>query len=207
MSTTAFAGSVLADTLPRSRSLVTSGLLVSAGVVLVAVSAQVSIPLWPVPITGQTLAVLIVGAALGPLRGGLSLGLYALVGLLGLPVFADWTGGFAAVGKPSFGFIIGFIPTAILVGWLAQREWDRHVVRATALFLMASAIPFVFGLPYLAVALGALGLDNSVGTVVATGLLPFIPGGIVKAILAGLIVPAAWRGVRALDDRQVSHDH
>jgi biotin transport system substrate-specific component len=193
---------VLVDALVRRRTLVTDIALIAAAVAVVAISAQVSVPLWPVPVTAQTLAVLVVGAALGPWRGATALVVYAVVGLAGLPVFADLTGGPLAVLKPSFGFVIGFIPSAFVAGMLARRAWDRRFGRALATFGIASALPFVIGLPYLALILGRLGLDNSLPAVLMAGLVPFIPGGIVKTVLAAGLMPLAWRGARAVERRR-----
>lgn len=198
---------VLADALTRSRSWATDAVLVTTGAAVVAVAAQISVPLWPVPVTGQTLAVLLVGVALGPWRGAASLLLYALIGLAGLPVFANLTGGPLSVLKPSFGFVIGFIPAAFVGGWIARKAWDRHFVRAFAGFAVASAVPFAIGLPYLAVVLGTLGLDNSPTAVLAAGLLPFVLGGFIKAALAAVILPLAWRGSRAIDRRRSLDSH
>src|SRR4051794_32249620 len=145
---------VLADVIARpssrSRAFAVDAALVVTGAALVAVLAQVSIPLWPVPITGQTLGVIVVGAALGAWRGAAALATYMIVGLAGLPVFADLTGTIAAVAKPSFGYVMGFIVSAFVAGWFAEREWDRRPALAFAGFAIASVIPFLFGVPYLA---------------------------------------------------------
>jgi biotin transport system substrate-specific component len=190
---------VLADALIAKRSRVTNVALVAGGAVTVAILAQVSVPLWPVPLTGQTLAVIIVGATLGARRGLAALLLYVGLGLSGLPVFADFTGGPLSVLKPSFGYIIGFIVTAYVVGLLAEKNWDKKFWAALGGFLLASFIPYAFGLPYLAIVLGQLGADNSPTAVIAAGFTPFILGGIVKALIAAAVIPAAWRGVRKLD--------
>lgn len=192
---------VLADRLV-SRSLATDATLVVAGVALTAALAQAEVPMWPVPITGQTLAVMLVGATLGARRGALSLGLYLVLGVVGLPIFAGFTGGPLSILKPSFGFIIGFVFAAALIGWLAERSWDRHVVRSLAGFLLASLVPFAFGLPYMAIVLGNLGMPNDLGTVLAFGVYPFILGGIAKWLIAASVLPLAWKGVRALDARK-----
>lgn len=200
---------VLADVIARpssrSRAFAIDAGLVVAGAALVAVLAQVSIPLWPVPITGQTLGVVVVGAALGSRRGAMALTTYLLIGLMGLPVFADFTGSLAAVGKPSFGFILGFIPAAFLAGWFAERAWDRKPWLAFVGFIAASAVPFLFGIPYMALILnGVLGLDLSFLALLQAGLFPFILGGIVKAAIAALVIPGAWALVRSLDARKES---
>jgi biotin transport system substrate-specific component len=191
---------VLADRFV-SRSLATNTALVVGGVAFTGVMAQVQIPLWPVPITGQTLAVMLVGATLGARRGALSLALYMIIGLLGAPLFAGLAGGAASLQLPSFGFIVGFIPAAAVVGWLSSRRWDRHVILSLGAFFLASLIPFAIGLPYLAMSLGQLRLPNGVGDVLAAGFTPFIVGGIVKWVIAAGALPLLWRGVNALDRR------
>ena len=194
---------VLADALAPHRTMLRDALLVLAGVVVVAVLAQVTIPLPLVPITGQTLGVLLVGAALGSRRGAAALATYMVAGLAGAPVFAEFTGGPAMLLSPSFGFVIGFVPAAFLAGWFAERAWDRRPVLAMAGFVAASAVPFLVGVPYLAMILNAvMGADAGLGDVLAAGLWPFIPGGLVKAALAAVLIPAAWKGVRALDERR-----
>jgi biotin transport system substrate-specific component len=183
------------------RSAIANALLIVGGTALVAVSAQVSVPLWPVPVTGQTLGVLLVGASLGAWRGAASLALYMVLGLAGLPIFADFAGGPASVLLPSFGFIIGFFPAAALIGWLSERAWDRRPVLAAAGFFVASLVPFLFGLPYLAVVLGNLGLPHDFAAVMAAGFTPFIVGGIVKWAIAAALLPLSWMLVRRVDRR------
>ncbi|WP_420367800.1 biotin transporter BioY [Curtobacterium sp. L1-20] len=185
---------VLADRL-RTHGLATNAALVAGGALFTAALAQVQVPMWPVPITGQTLAVVLVGATLGARRGMLSLLVYAVAGLAGAPFFADMQGGLQALALPSFGYVVGFIPAAGLVGWLARRNWDRHVGRAAVAFTLASAIPFVTGLPWLAVALGQLGAPNDLQSVLAAGLYPFMVGGIAKALIAAGVLPLAWKAV------------
>ena len=154
------------------------------------------------PITGQTLGVILVGAALGSRRGAAALLTYLLVGLAGAPVFAGFAGGPASMLSPSFGFILGFVPAAFVAGWFAERAWDRRPLLSMAGFVAASAVPFLLGVPYLAMILNAvMGAEHGLGGVLAAGLWPFIPGGLVKAALAAVLIPAAWRGVRALDER------
>ena len=182
-----------------SRSALSNTLLIVGGTALVAVSAQISVPLWPVPVTGQTLAVLLVGASLGAWRGTVSLALYMVLGLAGLPLFAEFTGGPASVLSPSFGFIIGFIPAAALIGWLSERAWDRRPLLAAAGFLAASIVPFLFGLPYLAIVLGNLGLPHDFTAVMAAGFTPFILGGVIKWAIAAALLPLAWALVRRVD--------
>ena len=198
---------VLADVIARpsdrTRAFAVDAGLVVAGAAIVALLAQVEIPLWPVPITGQTLGVIVVGAALGAWRGAAALATYMLVGLAGLPVFAGFTGTIAAVGKPSFGFIVGFIASAFVAGWFAERAWDRKPLLAFAGFAVASIMPFLFGVPYLAFILNVVGGGSfGLGEILAFGVWPFIIGGVIKAALAALIIPGAWALVRAADRRK-----
>ncbi len=183
------------------RTAVANAALIAAGVVVVSLLAQVEVPMWPVPITGQTLGVMLVGASLGAWRGAVSLLSYLGVGLLGLPVFAGATGGLVALTKPSFGFIIGFVFAAALVGWLAERSWDRRPVLSLAAFGLASLVPFIFGIPYMGFVLGAMGVPNDLGSLLAFGFLPFIVGGIVKWLVAASVMPSLWALVRRVDRR------
>lgn len=200
---------VLADVIARpssrARAFALDAGLVLSGAMFVAILAQASIPLWPVPITGQTLGVIVVGAALGARRGAAALTAYMLIGLAGLPVFADFTGSIAAVAKPSFGFVIGFVFSAFVAGWFAQRAWDRRPALAFLGFAAASVVPFLFGIPYMAFILNiVMGLDLSFWALLEAGLFPFIVGGVVKAALAAAIIPGAWALVRKAD---ASKDH
>jgi len=195
---------VLADIIARpssrARAFAVDAALVLAGVAVVALLAQVEIPLWPVPITGQTLGVIIVGASLGAWRGAAALTTYMVLGLAGLPIFAGLTGSLVAIAKPSFGFVIGFIFSAFVAGWFAERAWDRRPVLAFVGFAAASVVPFLFGIPYLAVVLNvSLGLDLTFWQILEAGLFPFIIGGLVKAGIAALIIPGAWALVRKVD--------
>ncbi|GAA1725838.1 biotin transporter BioY [Microcella frigidaquae] len=190
-----------------ARSWASDIALVIAGTALVAVLAQVAVPLWPVPVTGQTLAVLLVGASLGAARGAASLALYAVLGLAGLPIFAPQDDGshltgLAALTAPSFGYIIGFIASAAIVGWAAERSWDRGWYKPIITFIGGSLVVFAFGLPWLAVALGQFGLPNDPQSVLISGFYPFIIGGIIKAAIAAALLPALW----AAAERAPRHD-
>jgi biotin transport system substrate-specific component len=184
-----------------SRKLVTDVVLVAAGAALTGLAAQLAVPLWPVPITGQTLAVLLVGASLGAIRGAISLALYAVLGIVGLPVFSDGASGFNVVAGPTGGYIIGFIFAAALTGWLAQRQWDHQILRGIASFAAGTVVVFAFGLPWLAF---SLGLD--LATTLQLGLYPFIVGGIVKALLGAGLIRLAWLGVDRADVRAKKAD-
>jgi biotin transport system substrate-specific component len=184
---------VLADrVLPRSLA-VDSGLVV-AGAALTAGLAQVAIPLWPVPITGQTLAVLLVGASLGASRGAISMIVYALAGLVGLPVYSDHTAGAAVLLGPTGGYIVGFVLAAAFTGWLAERRWERRFLAGMVAFVAGSVVVFLVGLPWLQVSLGLTWPETLAG-----GLYPFIIGGIIKAVIAALALRGAWALVARAD--------
>ena len=179
----------LIDTaLPGARALDHLALIV-AGSLLVAALAQVRLPLpfTPVPITGQTFGVLLVGAVLGSRRGGLSLLLYLLVGGLGAPVFAGGVSGWP-VG-PTGGYLLGFVLAAVVTGWLAERGWDRRLSRALLAMLAGHVAIYAVGVAWLALYVGA---DRAI----PLGLLPFLPGDAIKLLLAALALPAAWRIAR-----------
>ncbi|WP_109472835.1 biotin transporter BioY [Ornithinimicrobium cavernae] len=176
------------------RGLVTDIALVAGGAALTGLLAQVAIPLWPVPITGQTLAVLLVGSTLGASRGALSMLFYAAAGVAGIPWFSEAEHGVGVLLGSTGGYIVGFVLAAALTGWLAQRQWDRRFLHAAVTFLAGSGVVFLVGLPWLAVVTGA-----DLQQTLAWGLWPFIPGGVVKALIAAAIIPVAWQGVRRLD--------
>lgn len=183
---------VLADRI-HTRSRAGDIVLVAAGAALTAGAAQLVIPMWPVPITGQTFAVLFVGASLGALRGVLSMLLYIGLGIAGLPVFAEGGAGISKLIGPTGGYMVGFVLAAALVGWLAQRKWDRKVFGTVVAFIAGTAVIYAVGLPWLSVALGQLGLPNGIGETLQAGLLPFVPGDLLKALVAGGLLPLLWK--------------
>jgi biotin transport system substrate-specific component len=183
---------VLADRI-LPRHLVTDITLVVLGAALVGGFAQLYVPLWPVPVTGQTLAVLLVGATLGAVRGALAMVVYAVVGIVGVPWFSEAESGWQVIAGPTGGYIIGFVLSAFLVGWLSERQWDRKVLKALALFLGGSVAVFAIGLPWLSFVLG-----TDLATTLEYGLWPFIIGGLIKALLAAGLLPLAWWGAEKL---------
>ncbi|MBZ4486492.1 biotin transporter BioY [Microbacterium sp. cx-55] len=195
---------VLADIVARpstrARAFAVDAALVVAGVLVVALLARVSFFIGPVPITGQTAGVVMVGAALGARRGAASMATYLLSGLAGLPVFAGGVGGPLYVLAPSFGFILGFIPAAFVAGYFAERAWDRKPVLAFVGFVAASVVPFLVGVPYMALILAqVLGQSVSFASVMASGVIPFIVPGLVKAAFVAVLLPLVWTVVRKVD--------
>lgn len=171
----------------KSRALAYDALLVITGSLLMGLLAQVRLPLpfSPVPITGQTFGVLLLGALLGKTRGTMAVVAYLSEGMAGLPVFAGATAGPAVLLGPTGGYILGFLPAAYVVGALAQAGWDRRT--GTTFLMMCIGT----GLIYLT---GLLGLARFVPShlLLETGLLPFLPGGLIKIGLATLFLPAGW---------------
>lgn len=178
---------VLADLVPGA--LVRDIALVIGAAALVGVTAQIAIPLpfTPVPITLQTFAVLLAGAALGPMRGLASMLLYLAVGMAGYPWFAQQNSGWAF---PTFGYLIGFVLAATLAGALARRGLDRTVVGTIGLMTLGNLVIYAVGVPYLAAALGV-----SLGDAIGFGMTPFLLGDALKILLAAGLLPLAWRVV------------
>ncbi|MBJ7906349.1 biotin transporter BioY [Streptomyces sp. NPDC003656] len=178
-------GAVLADLIPASR--VRDAALVLGGAVLTGLAAQIAVPVpgSPVPVTGQTFAALLVGTALGARRGVLSLALYAVAGVVGVPWFA---GGGSGAGAVSFGYVLGMILASAAVGALARRGADRSPLRMAGTMLLGEAIIYAIGVPYL-----ALAAHMSLTQAIAAGLTPFLIGDALKAALAMGLLPTAWK--------------
>jgi biotin transport system substrate-specific component len=164
-------------------------LLILGGSVLIALSAQAAIPLpfTPVPVTGQTFAILVVGMALGSWRGGLAVVAYLMEGALGLPVFAGGKGGLVVLFGPTSGYLFGFVAAAFIVGLLAERRWDRHPVNAALAMLVGNIVIYIPGLVVLGLVLGV-----NATTAIEYGFLPFYLGDLVKLVLAAAVLPLAW---------------
>lgn len=173
------------------RSIASDAGLVIAGALLTAVAAQIAIPMWPVPITGQTFAVLLIGAVLGASRGALSMLTYFSLGAAGLPVFTGAVSGISF--GTTFGYLVGFIAAAAVVGWFAQHGWHQTIIGVVLSFAIGNSVIYVFGLSWLAFALGNLGLTNDLPAVFAAGFVPFILGDSIKMILAAAVLPLAWK--------------
>jgi len=176
-----------------TRTRATTMALVGGFALFTALMAQIEIPLWftPVPITGQTLAVLLAGAALGSRVGAASQGLYVGLGALGLPFYSGGEGGWEVATGATGGYLVGFVIAAALVGYLAERGQDRNVVTALSAFLAGSAVIYFFGVGWLAAY-----LDVGVTEALGMGMTPFVIGDLVKVALAAVALPAAWRLTR-----------
>lgn len=176
--------------LPRSRAATV--VLVAGFALLTAAAAQWSIPLGftPVPITGQTFAVLLAGAALGANYGAASQFLYWGLGAVGLPFYAQGRGGWEAATGATAGYFIGFVVAAWVVGYLAERRQDRRVATAIPAFLTGNVLVYLIGVPWLYATVESITTGEQA---LISGLLPFIPGDLLKIVLAGLLLPTVWR--------------
>ncbi|MGQ9693084.1 MAG: biotin transporter BioY [Thermaceae bacterium] len=186
----------LVKTLWPKRTLARDSVLVLAGSLFVALMAQISIPLpfTPVPITGQTLGVLLVGAALGSRLGFLALLAYLVEGGLGLPFFAGGASGVTRFFGPTGGYLLAFPLAAGLVGLLVERFGaDRSFLLTLVAMLLGNLLIYALGVPWLGAWLAGAGKYAGVGDVLAKGMIPFIPGDLTKAVLAALLLPSAWR--------------
>lgn len=163
--------------------------VIGGGALLVALLAQIRIPLGftPVPITLQTLGVALVGAGLGSRRGALALLLYVLLGAAGLPFYAGGEGGWSHVVGSTGGYLVGFVAAAWVIGWLAERRADHSPFKAFLAFQAGSLVLFAFGVAGL-----MLTLHVSLPEAARLGWLPFLPGDIVKTAIAAGLFPSAW---------------
>lgn len=184
----------LIDTIPRS--VVRDIVAVVGFALLTAGAAQISFSLGftPVPISGQTFAVLLAGGALGSQLGAASQLLYVAMGAIGLPFYTDAQGGWEVATGSTAGYLVGFIVAAYAVGWLAERGQDRQLATSIPAFLAGSVIIYVLGVAWLAYNLSIpITAEFGEPSAIAYGVTPFVVGDIVKAVLAGALLPAAWR--------------
>lgn len=174
------------------RTAVNTIILMVGFALLTALAAQIRfhIPGTPVPVTGQTFAVLLAGAALGSRAGAGSQLIYWLMGAVGLPVFAQANGGWEAATGATFGYLFGFIVAAWLVGALAERGKDRSVRSAVPAFLAGNLVIYAFGVPWLMYSVSTI---DTIGAALTAGFMPFIAFDVIKIVLAGLALPAAWK--------------
>lgn len=182
---------VLADLIPGAR--VRDAVLVLTGALFTGLMAQIVIPMHPVPMTGQTLAIGLVGATLGLRRGIASIALYVLLGFF-LPVYADGGSGISTLWGASGGYLVGFVAAVAVVGWAAERGWDRNVFGTFAAFVVAQALVFVPGVIVLQAVTGM-----TWGDAIHGGFTVFIIGGLAKAAIGAALIPSAWRTVRRIE--------
>ena len=174
--------------LPRTNVWLDVALVVGFSA-LTALCARLVIPMWPVPVTGQTFAVLLAGALLGSRRGALCMLAYLAQGAMGLPVFAGGMGGVAYMMGPTGGYLFGFVAMAFAVGWLVERGWDRQVLTAALAMAVGSVVMYAFGLAWLAKFVPGEKL-------LGVGLVSFIPGDLFKLALAAVLLPSGWALLR-----------
>jgi biotin transport system substrate-specific component len=165
-------------------------LLAILGSIFIALCSQIFVPTQPVPITMQTFAVLLIGAAYGWRLGAATVALYLLEGAVGLPVFAEMKAGYPVLLGPTGGYLVGFVFAAALVGWLAERRWDRNVILTGAAMILGNLVIYALGLAWLWKFVG--------DKVLELGLLPFLLGDALKIALAMAVLPAAWKIVTGL---------
>lgn len=175
----------------EKRTFIRDLIYVLAGSLLIAASAQISfpIPFSPVPVTGQTFAVLLLAAVMGSKRGTLAVVAYIAEGLVGLPFFAGATSGLAILKGASFGYFLGFVMAAYWVGKLAEKGKERSFKSALPTFLQGYVLLFVPGVLWLSYFLGFTAS-------IFQGFVVFIPGEIVKLVLVSAFLPTAWKIVK-----------
>ncbi|MCU0907379.1 MAG: biotin transporter BioY [Rhodobacteraceae bacterium] len=164
--------------------------LVALGVAALAVAAKIKVPMWPVPVTMQTFAVLAIGAAYGARMGGVTLLAYLALGLAGVAVFTGQDAGFAYMAGPTAGYLLGFVLAAVAVGALAERGWSRTVPGMVGALLVGNAIVYAVGLPWMAYLFAA---EKGMVWVVQWGMTNFLLGDALKLALAALVIPGLWR--------------
>jgi biotin transport system substrate-specific component len=194
---TSSGAAVLVDRLGAGNAtLAANAIVISAAVLLLAVLAQVRIPLGftPVPMSGQTFGVLLIGPALGSKRAVGAIVAYLALGALGLPLFTDGGAGIAHLLGPTVGYLLGFVVAAGLLGVMAERRADRHLASSALSMLIASASIYVCGV------LGLMFVSSiSLGAAISLGIVPFLIGDLLKAALAAAVLPSAWALVRSMD--------
>jgi biotin transport system substrate-specific component len=164
--------------------------LILLGSLFVALFARIEIPMQPVPITGQTFAVLLVGALLGSKRGAAAMAVYIFEGAIGLPFFAGGASGMGILTGATAGYLLGFIGAAYVIGLLAEKGLERSVRTSIIPFSVGTLIIYILGIAWLSVVLGSL------SQAVQYGLLPFLIGDAIKLIAAALVLPAGWKLVK-----------
>lgn len=179
---------VLADLLPGERVRDLLVVLGYAGLVGISAQLVIRLPFTPVPITGQTFAVLLGGLAVGTRRGALGMLLYLALGLAGVPWFAGGTHGISILSAPSFGYLVGFVFAACVLGSLARAGWDRNPLTVLLALVAGNVVIYLFGATWL-----AWRLHVGASEALTLGVTPFLVGDALKAALAAALLPAAWK--------------
>lgn len=192
--TQATARPVLADLIPGSK--IRDLALVFSGTALLTFAGQVAIPLWftPVPLSLATFAVLFSGVALGPVRAAASVLLYLGLGVAGAPLFAGQGSGWAFA---SFGYILGYLPSAVAAGYFARRQADRSLIKTIGLSTLSTALVYAGGVPWLMAFTGA-----DFAKALALGVTPFLIGDAIKAVAAAIVLPLTWKAVGYFKSRR-----
>ena len=185
----------LLNTLAPGNSVIRTAGFAIAGSLLLALSAKAQVPFWPVPMTLQSLVIMMLGMTYGSRLAMATVLLYLTEGLAGLPVFAGAGAGFAYMTGPTAGYLVGFVAAAGLIGWLAEHGWDRSPVKALVAMSVGHALLFIPGVAWLAVLFGT-------EKAIAVGLTPFIAAILLKTALGAALMHASWMVVaRQSQDR------
>ncbi len=180
----------LLDVLWRDRTLLRNIALIIAGSLLLTLSAKIKVPFYPVPMTMQTLAVMLIGFTFGWRMAGATVLFYLAQGAFGLPVFAGTPEkgiGLAYMMGPTGGYLLGFVLAAVLCGWLAERGWDRSPLRLVAAMILANGVIYLLGVTWLG---SVVGWDKPV---LAWGMIPFLYGDLLKIVLGAGLLTAGWK--------------
>ena len=178
---TAPAGTLFIDEVFPQTGVAREALVLLMGSLIVAACAQIEIPLWPVPVTGQTFGVIVVGALLGSKRGAAAIAAYLMQGALGLPFFAGGAAGYLHLVGPTGGYLLGFVGAAWLTGWLAERSWNRSFTMRAASMTLGTVVIMLSGVLW-------LGTFVPAGNLLSVGVIPFLPGAVLKIAAAALVV-------------------
>ena len=173
----------------NSQKIFRYGILSFTGSALIALCAQVSVPFYPVPVTMQTFAVILIGLTYGWRLGGITVALYLVEGAIGLPVFAGGKGGIIVLMGPTAGYLYGFFLAAVACGWFTERGFDRSYLKLIVPLLAGNVLLYTSGLIWLG---NFIGWDKPV---LELGLYPFIPGDLMKIALVAVLLPTVWKYV------------
>jgi len=184
---------VLVEAFGENRTILRQAVLIGAGIVAMVLAAKIRVPMWPVPMTLQTLAVLLIGTTFGARLGMMTLLGYLALGAAGVAVFAGESAGLAYMTGPTAGYLVGFAVAAGLMGLLARRGLDRSMAAMAGMMLAGSAVIYTFGLGWMSVLFVA---DKGFGWVLQYGMLNFLAGDLIKLAIAVLLVPGLWKMVR-----------